>query len=156
MVYTTTARIRILLKGVTTTAMSDSDVTSFITKADDLINSKIGNRYTVPFGTTPPVIQGFSEDIASYYIMRTLFTRDSQNKNEWIEDFKAAIASLNAIRDGKQVVLDSSGNELARIEEEVSSNTKDFVPTFGEDDAEDQQVSGGKLDEISDERDADS
>ncbi len=110
--YATVARVRDILEGVSVTVMADTRVEARINKAEDVINSKIGGRYTVPFasGSVPGVITAFAEDIACYFVMRTLFTNDSQNKNEWIEDFRSALSSLNAIRDGKQVVLDDNGD----------------------------------------------
>jgi len=153
-VYTTVARIRKVLPKLTSTVMVDADVASEIEKAEAIINSKIGNKYTVPFvsGSVPPVIQGFAEDITAYLIMRTMYTQDSQNKTAWIDDFKTAISNLNAIRDGKQVVLDSSGNELARAEEEVHSNNMNYNPTFDVDNPEEWEQNEDKIDEISDAR----
>jgi len=154
--YTTIARMRkVLLKltgNAATGVMIDDDVDAWIVKAEAVINSKIGNKYTVPFTTVPPVIAVFAEDITAYMIMRTMYTQDSQNKTAWIEDFKAAISSLNAIRDGKQVVLDSSGNELSRASEEVHSNNMNYHPTFDVDDPLNQSQDDDKITEIEDAR----
>lgn len=153
-VYVSIANVRKILLKVTVDVMGDADVTIKIEKAQAVIDSKIGNKYTVPFttGNVPPVIEVFAGDIAAYYIMRTMYTQDSQNKTAWVEDFKIAISALNAIRDGKQVVLDSSGNELARAEEEVTSNNMNFHSTFDVDDPLNQSQDDDKLTEIDDER----
>ena len=130
-----------------------------ITRADNLINSKIASRYDVSAYTTtvPPMLKSLSEDIATYYTIRASFSGDNNQVNEWAEKYKEAIAMLDQIRDGGMDLVDSSGNlEDERDEADpglVSSNTMDYSPTFGEDATLNHAVDSDKLDAIGDDRD---
>jgi len=114
--YCTHTEVRAILTGVTATVMDQAAVEAHITRAENIINGKIGAKYTVPFtaGSIPPLINTICTDIACYYVMRTLFTEDSENVNEWVSIFKEHIKTLDQIRKGDVVIFDTSGDEETR------------------------------------------
>lgn len=129
-----------------------------ISRADNLINAKLAQRYDVSsFATSvPPLVKSLSEDISTYYTLRAEFSGDNKNVNEWAEKFKDSIDILNEIRDGTIDLVDSSGNVVdersTSVESMISSNTKDYAPTFGEDGDLNQSVDSTKLDDLEDAR----
>lgn len=154
MAYCTIAEVRAELPALTTNVMGDSAVTSRITRADAIINGKLGTRYSVPFTTTPPQVNDWSISITCYLIMRTLFSRDAKNKNDWIEDYKSAMRQIDDVVKGNAAILSSAGAELSRSEEAVTSSHQDYHTTFNMDDSEDQSIDSDMLDAIADEREA--
>ena len=142
--YTTVANVQVLLVGI---AAADVNVL-YLTMADNIINSKLGSRYVVPFTTTPPIIQTIATDIAAYYTMRALFTQDSQNKSEWTSTYKESIKMLDEIAEGKVPVIDAAGVELAHIVEPISSNNQSFNPTFDMDTIDNSVIDEDLIDDI--------
>lgn len=132
--------------------MDDTRVGTFISRADNLINAKVGGIYAVPFTTTPPLIQTLSDEISAFLIMRTLFTEDSVNKNDWILMFRESLKMLDEIAAGKVTLVDSTGVAISVQTHAISSNNGDYTPTFDMDDSEDQAVDADLLQAIEDAR----
>lgn len=153
MAYCTAAQIRKRVVGVTVAVMDDTDVGTHITRADNLINARISNRYSVPFTTVPPIVETLSIEISAYFVMTTLFTNDSQNKNEWVEVFKASIETLKNISDGKIEIIDSDGNAVTSRVQSIKSTMQGHTPVFDLDSSENWAVDSDLQDEISDARD---
>lgn len=130
-----------------------------IVRADNMINSKISARYDVSnFATSvPPILQNLSEDIATYFTMRTLYGADNQNVNEWTEKYQDSIEILNDIRKGDCDLIDSSGNIISEREASavdlVKSSTMDYTPFFDEDSDLNWKVDRDKIDAIGNSRD---
>ena len=144
MPYTDATNVGALLVGVVA-----ADIKAlYLTMADNIINSKLGSRYVVPFTTTPPIIVTIATDIAAYYTMRALFTSDSQNKNEWTATYKESIKMLDEIAEGRVPVVDASGNELPHKTQSLSSNTQDFHTTFDMDNLDNSVIDNDLIDEI--------
>ena len=114
-----------------------SRISSNIVRAESLVNSKVASRYDVSgfsAGSAPPILKSITEDITSFYTLRSVYTGDNQNVSEWVENFAEAEKLLDEIRDGKRDVLDASGNILGSSSTTllVESNTEDYTPTFDE------------------------
>jgi phage gp36-like protein len=152
MAYTTVANVRAVVRKVTAAVMTDAEITAFIVKGDAVVNSKIASRYSLPLASTPPLLETISTDIAAYYIMRTLFTRDGQNRNEWIDDYRASMKLLDEIRNGDTVLVDTTGAEVGTKSGGLYSTTSDYTPAFDMDDPENQQVDHDLIESIADER----
>jgi phage gp36-like protein len=159
MAYCTAANIisQIPLLPQTTTAAgytaTAAIIASHISRADALIDGKCAARYTVPFTTTPALVQSISEDITSYYTFRSLFSRDNQNINSWVDRYKEAIKMLDEIRDGN---LDLVGAvELTpekEIEERITSTTENYYPFFDVDSDLSWAFNADELDDVGDNR----
>jgi phage gp36-like protein len=122
-------------------------------RTDGLINGKCARRYSVPFNPVPPFIRTIAEDIVCYFIMRTYYSQDAQNKSEYLEEFKdKALEDLDAIMEGKIDLVDTSGSavpmQTEEITDQVSSNTQKFQPFFDVDDTLEWKFNDDLLDEI--------
>ncbi len=130
-------------------SLNVSLLTDHITRADNLINAKIASRYDISsFSTNPSLLILLSQDISSYYLMRSQYSSDDQNLNEWTMKFKESIAILDQIRNGD---MDLVGEDSALISEDnrkdtITSSTEDFDPTFNEGPGLNQQIDSTKLD----------
>lgn len=149
MAYTAAANVRELLNGVTSTAMDDTRVGTFITRAENLINAKIGGIYAVPFTTVPPIIKTLAEEISAFFIMRTLFTEDSVNKSDWTLLFKESMKLLDDIAAGKITIVDAAGAAIGQQADALSSNNSGYPSVFDMDEIENSVVNADMVDEIS-------
>jgi len=164
MAYCTAAQIRGtsanswrdgMLIGVSNTVLSDDTVVLHITRAENIINHALSKRYTVPFTAVPPLVTTLAIDVASYFIMRSLYTKDSQNKNDWVDDLlKTAKEELEDLANGKRSLLDSNGAAIAQLEvNNISANRQSYTPVFDMDAVENQNVDNNLMADIAVERD---
>ena len=106
-------------------------ISAKIPRAEAMINSYVGRRYTVPFTTVPPVIEQIAVDLTAYLALTAKFTRDNHNTNDWVELIgKDCKEQLELIRDRKIDLVDSTGAVLAErtASTRIVSNTQDFQP----------------------------
>ena len=106
-------------------------ISAKIPRAEAMINSYVGRRYTVPFTTVPPVIEQIAVDLSAYLALTAKFTRDNHNTNDWVELIgKDCKEQLELIRDRKIDLVDSTGSVLAErtASTRIVSNTQDFQP----------------------------
>jgi len=123
-------------------------------QSESLINGYCARRYTTPFTTVPPMIRTICEDITCYQAMRQLYSRDSQNVNDWVGDFKTAMDMLIEIRDKKIDLANTAGSLL----DEKSTNTRidsttEYTPIFELDTFTSWAVDEDRLDDVEDVRD---
>jgi len=142
MAYATATTIITLLPGLPNSsgAAGYTAITTLIdahiTRADNVINAKISRRYEVSNFTSsvPPLLRTISEDITSYYTMRSEYSGDTQNDNEWTDKYNEAMSLLDEIRDGKIDLVNTAGAIISdRIESSVDmvvSDTMDYQPFF--------------------------
>lgn len=126
-----------------------------IRRSEGIVMSKVSRRYDMSgytITTAPPLLKTITEDIASYFVYRSEFSSDNQNFNEWTDKFNDAMAILNELRDGTFDLVDTAGALIASrstsTENLVTSNTKSYTPTFGEDSTTAQKVDSTKLDDL--------
>ena len=93
--------------------------------------------------TTPAIIKSLAEDIASYYVMRGLYSGRSPSINEWIDKYKEAIKTLEKIAAG---TLQIEGITLKMGT--VQSSTKDYKRTFDERDETNWETDPDKLGDL--------
>ena len=148
--YATTSSLSNLLpnylKGDTTSVdeAGKNRFSKHITRAESLVDSYIGPRYELPFivdtATTnvPPILRTLTEDMACYYAMRGDFNQDGKVKNAYLDDFKMAMKTLEAIGKGDQALLYTDGSQVPAIAaSRFASSTKNYTPIFGLDKATD-------------------
>ena len=95
--------------------------------------------------TTPAIIKSLAEDIASYYVMRGLYSGKSPSINEWIDKYKEAKDTLEKIAEG---TLQIEGITLKVGA--VQSSTKDYKRTFDERDETNWKTDPNKLEDLAD------
>ena len=162
MSYSTYTSILLILPGLpqTSTAEGYTETVSIIqshqSRADSIIDSKCARRYSVPFATTPTLIQTISEDLTSYFAYRSFFTQDNQNKNEYYEEIaKNALELLEEIRAGKIDLVDSSGNvvdERATTDSELIDTSTDYQSFFDIDSTTSWGFNSDEIDSVGDNR----
>lgn len=93
--------------------------------------------------TTPAIIKSLAEDIASYFVMRGLYSGKSPSINEWIDKYKEAKVTLEKIAEG---TLQIEGITLkVGI---IQSSTKDYKRTFDERDETNWKTDPDKLEDL--------
>jgi len=95
--------------------------------------------------TTPAIIKSLAEDIASYFVMRGLYSGKMPSTNEWIDKYKEAIKTLEKIAEG---TLQIEGITLKVGT--IQSSTKDYKRTFDERDETNWKTDPNKLEDLAD------
>ena len=133
--------------------MSATDVpsallTKSIVKADAEIRAAFSSDLLAALDaleTTPAIIKSLAEDIASYYVMRGLYSGKMPSTNEWIDRYKEAKNTLEKIAAG---ILQIEGITLKVGA--VQSSTKDYKRTFDERDEINWKTDPDKLEDLAD------
>ena len=115
--------------------MSATDVptallTKAIIKADAEIRAAFSSDLLAALDVleaVPAIIKSLSEDIASYFVMRGLYSGSSPSINTWIEKYKEAKETLKDIAEGRKQIEGITLDVGA-----VQSTTKDYKRTFDE------------------------
>jgi len=139
------------------TSTPSADLCAFAVRAESEINARVANLYTLPFAAAPPLLETIATEIAvQKYLEHRVFTSERRNDSEWPKTFDRAWKTLDKIMKGEMPLVTSSGGIIpVRTDEaEVWSNTKTYIPTFGEDDPSQQFVDDNKLDDLADDRDS--
>ncbi|MCW8830736.1 MAG: DUF1320 domain-containing protein [Gammaproteobacteria bacterium] len=159
MAYCTATQVRDVLSGVNTSVMTDEAIENKIAYAESIINAYVAWRYNVPFSTTPALIETICIDITAYYVMRTLFTRDNVNTNEYIYEFllkhlntKEKTGTLYDLQNGDISLTLPDGSSPPASTEVFDSNITNYVPTFDVDGVLDWEVSSERLEDIANDR----
>ena len=156
MAYASSTTVLQLVPGIVTTDSATVDaLNAHIRRADDTINGKIAKRYSVPFTSTaiPPLVRTIAEDLTAGFLFRSLFTRDSQNRNDWTEDLmKRAYEMLDQIADGEIDLADTSGALLSERDStnKIDISTENYYPIFDVDTDTSWNIDSDRLDDISD------
>jgi len=95
--------------------------------------------------TIPAIIKSLAEDIASYYVMRGLYSGKIPSTNEWIDRYKEAKDTLKEIAAG---ILQIEG--IALKVGIIQSSTKDYKRTFDERDETNWKTDSDKLEDLAD------
>ena len=133
--------------------MSSTDVpsallTKAIVKADAEIRAAFSSDLLAALDAlseTPAIIKSLAEDIASYYVMRGLYSGKMPSTNEWIDRYKEAKDTLEKIAEGN---LQIEGITLKVGT--VQSSTKDYKRTFDERDETNWKTDPDKLEDLAD------
>lgn len=135
-------------------------IAQHLTRAYNLINMKLARKYATPFTLTaiPPMCTSLEEDFACYYSMRSLYTRDAQNKSEWIvEHYEKAITILDELADTSNKGLELLGSDGLLVDQRVGASSSiqtstDYTPTFEVDDDINWVIDQDRLDAIESDR----
>lgn len=157
--YSTTTSIYTMLPGIASTGPRDALITQNANRVGGIIDSYVGRWYKISnwttTATTPPVIQEISDALTAEKTMRSLYTKDGANKNEWVEEqAKQAWSTLKAISKQELMVFDSDGSESERQPSGafIQSTHGDYTPIFDVDTDTAWKVDSDREDDISDAR----
>jgi phage gp36-like protein len=162
MSYCTDTDIRYFLSGDGLTSLGTDVIGTFavskhIEMADSLIDLQLGNRFDVPFGTTPPAIKSISTILASWKVLSSLYTQEIPSAQQFVgEYYKTAMEQLKMIAD-YQLPLPSGTAGVVITEKgsdsQIWSSTKDYAPIFNVDSDLNWKVDSQRLEDISSARD---
>ena len=156
MPYALSTTVLQLVPGIVSTDSATMDaLNAHIRRADDVINGKLARRYSIPFTTTtvPPLVRTIAEDLTSGFLFRSLFTRDSQNKNTWTEDLmKKAYEVLDQIAAYEVDLVDTAGSLLAErdVANRIDSSSENYYSIFDVDTDTSWDIDPDRLQDISD------
>jgi len=123
-------------------------LTKAIVKADAEIRAAFSSDLLAALDaleTTPAIVKSLAEDIASYYVMRGLYSGKMPSTNEWIDRYKEAKDTLKEIAEGKKQIEGITVDVGA-----IQSTTKDYKRTFDERDETCWNPDPNKLEDLAD------
>ena len=91
----------------------------------------------------PAIVESLTEDIASYYVMRGLYSGRSPSINDWIDKYKEAKETLKDIAEGKKQIEGITVDVGA-----IQSTTKNYKRTFDERDETCWEADPNKLEDL--------
>lgn len=134
--YTTYGEIRKISPFKNSTQIADADITQVIAEADDMIDSYMGQVYSLPLSSNPNTIVGLSKDLTSYLLYKRLNPNIEVMPGLTVDIWwKTLETRLENLRKHITKLYDSTGAELALR----SGGYPSFYPTeaSSEEDAED-------------------
>jgi len=155
--YSTSTSIYTMLPGLNTSAGNTAIIDMYNSRIAGKINNFIIGLYN-PSGwtsasSTPPGIIQISDAVVAMWTMRSLFTKDGQNKNDWVEELgKMAIMDLKKIGTGDLKIADNNSKIIPMVSQQIESTTEDYHPVFDIDEPEDWTIDSDQLEDISDDR----
>lgn len=156
MTYSTITSIFIMLPGVKNNSITTSIISQYNNRIGGKIDAYVFNRYD-PTGwtsaaSTPQLIQHISDALVAKNSMKSLFTQDGQNKNEWVNDLaKEALEDLEKIRAG-ELPITLNGAEVSGRTVEIDATREEFTPVFDMDGDLSHAVDPDLISSISDDR----
>lgn len=142
--------VRELVEKITDNVIEDTDVNYLVDVACDIIDSKLVYKYTVPFTTTYPLLKHISSHLATYLVLRRIFSKTVSARGEevWYDKFKDfAEEMLKGLVVGEMILIDSSGNAVAiKSDYGAKISTADYTPIFNEGGELDWEVDEDKVD----------
>lgn len=117
MAYCTIAQVRsatgFIDDGEETPYILDATITDAIAGADGIINSKIGDVYTVPITPVPALIKSISITLAKCLLYKDEYGEETENLDKgWRSQWKSMMELLEAIRTRKSKIYnDTTGVE---------------------------------------------
>lgn len=160
--YATTTTLDTRMLGITFDTATTNIASEAISDAENEIDKYLSKRYDLsasPFNTTttiPPMVTTMCLWLAQGYMYLDMSRGGKESMDRGQMYINRAIKNLELIRDFKVDLVDSNKSAIADVSTgamRVLSNTKDYTPTFGEDDPLNWKVDTDKLSDISDSRD---
>lgn len=111
-----------------------------IDRAESIVNTYIVARFDLPLSPVPPVLRTLTEDIACYFAVRSAYTQDGQNKNQYFTEYKEALKILEKLQKGEINLSNTDGSDVPSISTRYSSSTEGYTPIFGIDNPENWKV----------------
>ena len=132
-VYTSATKVRQLSPTLNDLPrLTDDQISFYVNIAEAEINVMIANRYTLPFSSTPALLEAVATEYASIKLMDRFFTSDAPKANEWKTERKKDLKELlKGIADGSISLVNSSyGMESQNISSLIEHNNDSYNPIF--------------------------
>lgn len=154
--YSTVTSIYTGLPGLARTAKHDGIIQQHADRIAGRIRGYVGSRYAVGGWTstssTPQQIRDWSDGLTTQLTMRSLYTQEAQNVNEWVNEWAETIMeSLELVRSGELKVIDDNGTEVsqAATRSYVHGNRSSYPTVFDVDTVTAWDVDSDLIDDIS-------
>ena len=131
--YTTVPKVYNLYPRVgSSSSVNSSAVSFYIDQAENEINGFLINNYTLPFSSTPPIIESIATEYALVKILERFYTQEINSENSWVKERKDYVFDyLNRINTGDIGLYTSSYDLIVwNAGDTVYSNTMDYITTF--------------------------
>jgi len=80
------------------------------------------------------MVRTVTEDIACYYAVRSSYTQDGQNRNQYYTEYKTAMDILDQIKDGLLKLALTDGSLVpTNSNNRFLSSSEGYTPIFGND-----------------------
>lgn len=113
MAYTTASAVRVASGFSDTTNITTATIEAYIADADRVIDSYIGDVYTLPLSATSELIETLSRHITVGLLYANEYGEESQGTDKgWKARLDWAMEQLVKIQEKKMKLYDSSGDEL--------------------------------------------
>ncbi len=159
-VYATTSSLEILMVGTQFDTATTALCSKLITHAENEINKYLSKRYDIgsfytSSASVPPMITTLAETLTEGYMYQRMSRGGKESMGRGKSLIEPVIDNLKLIADYKADLLDANGdsiNEASDSAYQVLSTTKDYAPTFNEDDELAWRIDPDKLSDIQSER----
>jgi len=105
-------------------AITETMVSGCRAHADGIIDARLAAaapRDSLPLANPPAVVNGISDDLTTYFVLRRLFTGVAPNDSEWVDKFyKRPLELLDALVQSPDIIAAASV-----AEERVSATTEE-------------------------------
>ena len=127
MEYTSPANLRALERRLSST-VQDTELLSFIDKAQSVVDAKLGDVFSVPFFPVPELIKHITTDLALYFYHENLYSSQRPNTDDTLKvKYERIMDMLDQIIKGE---LTLGPNYPAQNNGGIASNNK-ADPIFG-------------------------
>lgn len=157
--YATTTSLEVLMSDTTFNTATTSLCDKLIVHAENEVNKYLSKRYDISLfvaGSVPPLVTSLAETLTEGYMYQRMSRGSKEGMGRAKDLIKQAIDNLTLIADYKLDLINTAGSSVAEDSNssyQIISNTKNYSPTFNEDDELNWRVDSDKLDDIKTERD---
>lgn len=136
MAYVVPSDIRLAMRKLPS-SISDSEIETYIAKAEAYLNGILGAYFVVPFEVqplTPPLIKALTGDLTVFFLSEDLYTSQQPNMDEYQEKrWDRIMNMIEAIKTGE---LDIGVPQKPSTDTTSAgfASTNDSIPTFSLDD----------------------
>jgi phage gp36-like protein len=129
--------------------VTSANIAFYIDQAENEINGHLVNGYTLPFSSTPPIIESLSTEYGLVKILQRFFTQEVGSDNAYVASrLESVMDYLTKINSG-DIGLFTSSLELIPFNsgDTIFSNTMNYNPTFTMLNPSLQQIDSDRLDD---------
>jgi len=129
--------------------VTSANIAFYIDQAENEINGHLVNGYTLPFSSTPPIIESLSTEYGLVKILQRFFTQEVGSDNAYVASrLESVMDYLTKINSG-DIGLFTSSLELIPYNsgDTIFSNTMNYNPTFTMLNPSLQQIDSDRLDD---------
>ncbi len=129
--------------------VNSSAVSFYIDQAEAEVNGFLINNYTLPFSSTPPIIETICTEYSLVKILERFFTQEIGSDNSWVANRREYVIDyLTQINSGTVGLYNSSLELIAYKDGDyIQSNTMNYNPTFNVLNPTLQQIDGDRLED---------